>query len=222
MERRRPQVGAIAGSGRITASGSLGGVVPIIAAVQRRHGASATLTVKLLLQQNPARRRRRRADGPAGRDDARRQRRLGVPVRRDGLGARASAADAAVERRRRDRRLLRAHREPDVRAPAVHDARRGRRARSSRSTPTTWGQLTELDRRARRAHGRALERHGRHRDRERRAGPSRRPRCAEHHLLLVEQPRPRPAHPARRRGARRLRQPGRRSDDPTQSSRTAA
>jgi hypothetical protein len=47
-----PQVGAIATSGTYTASGSLGGVVPITAQYSGATGTAA-LTVKLLLQQNP-------------------------------------------------------------------------------------------------------------------------------------------------------------------------
>ena len=158
----------------------------------------------------PAAEPRQRAPGRPGLprlgDDPRRDRRLGLPVRRHGVAARPPAADPPVERRRGDRRLLRAHREPDLRARRVHRPRPAPRPRRSPSTTATWAAVHRLDVGRDPGHGRALGRHGGHAHRQ--PHVDHRARVdARHHLLLVEQPRPRAAHQAGRDRAGRLREP---------------
>ena len=131
------------------------------------------------------------------------------------------AAHAAVERRRGDRRLLRAHRQPDLRAAGFHHGDAARPLRSSLLDATTWAQFTDSTSgpttiTVARWDGTAATRH-------RQADVDHRARVdARHHLLLVEQPGSRAAHQARRRAARRLRQPGRRSTTRASTRRTAA
>ncbi len=200
-----PLVGAIDNTGNYTASGALGAVVNVSAAY-KTFTAKATLTVKLLLQTNSmnvppaAQTGLQGASTPDANvvwaypyDGTVWPRGLIAPILQWNGGAATDDYYVHIV-------------SPTFELQQFSNAT-GAPASQIRHRRGDVDEVHRLHLGRDAGHRQPVGRHGGHEDRvadlDHRAGLD-----ARHHLLLVQQPGARAAHPARRRGARRLREPG--------------